>query len=67
MQVSDSEFNLILAALRVASMGYEARAQELQPKDPRGALQAAHFAKACGELSNRLERDRPRSGLILPN
>lgn len=61
MQVSDSEFNIILAALRTTALAYEARAIEARKRhDTAEFNRAGAFARACGDLSDRLEKQRPR-------
>lgn len=59
MQVSIGELNLIVACLRAQSMDYEKRAKELAAAHgSRHEVQRlAVFARACGELSDRLERE----------
>jgi hypothetical protein len=67
VEVSDSDFNLILACLRLQSRLYEEKsAIEGKAGNHRQAMQFSQFAFQCGALSDRLDAQRPRR-IIRPN
>lgn len=67
MMFNDAEYNVLLAALRTCAVSYAVAAQE-EDKFFRKRKAAAYqaFGKACGELSDRMERERPSKTLIKP-
>jgi hypothetical protein len=71
MLFTPAHINLITAALRYCAMEYEAKAtlaRQLHKYDE--ARKYADFFKACGELSNYIEREstgRARAPIIKPH
>lgn len=63
MQITENELKLILACLRAQAMAYEARGKAIGAAhgSKYEVQQMAVFARACGELSDRLEQGHRRT------
>ena len=68
MMLSQTDLNVILAALRMASNANESLAHEALAKgDKPRAMRLSAFAFRCGELSDQLEKGGARPTIIRAN
>ena len=68
MILSQTDLNVILAALRMASTANEAIARDaLEKGDKPRAMRLSAFAYRCGELSDQLEKGGARPTIIRAN